>query len=559
MLAALSIRDIVLIDRLDLAFRPGLTVLTGETGAGKSILLDALGLALGARADARLVRPGAEAAHVAATFELPDGHAAWAALARHGIAAPDEGEPLILRRALGADGKSRAYVNDQPVGAAALRDVADALVEIEGTRGDAGLMNAELHRAALDSFGGLAAHAAAVREAHRAWRDAGEALDRARAAQAKDRAEEAFLRHVAGELDALDPQPGEEEALAQRRATLMNAGKLTDAIAAALSSLGEGGGLEAGLAAARRALDRVANVAGPLLAPALAALDRAQAEAAEAAALIEKAASDLDSDPRRLEEAEERLFALRAAARKHATTVDTLPALKAEFARRLAALTEGDAGIDRLAKEEAASRAKYLQAARALAEGRAEAASRLDRAVAAELPALRLDKARFATVLEPLAETAWSEHGTERVRFAVATNPGAAPGPIGRIASRGEMSRFLLALRVVLAEAGALPTLVLDEVDAGIGGATAAAVGERLAKLGRAMQLLVVTHSPQVAAHAAAHWRVTKATTKGAALTRAEELAGEARREEIARMLAGARITDAARAAADSLMTARAR
>ncbi|HEX9836242.1 MAG TPA: AAA family ATPase, partial [Alphaproteobacteria bacterium] len=463
MLAALSIRDIVLIDRLDLAFRPGLTVLTGETGAGKSILLDALGLALGARADARLVRRGAAAAHVAATFELPDGHAAWAALARHGIAAPDEGEPLILRRILGADGKSRAYVNDQPVGAAALRDVADALVEIEGTRGDAGLMNAELHRAALDAFGGLAADDAAVREAHRAWRDAGEALDRARAAQAKDRAEEAFLRHVAGELDALDPQPGEEEALAQRRATLMNAGKLTDAIAAALSSLGDGGA-EAGLAAARRALDRVAAVAGPLLAPALAALDRAQAEAAEAAALIEKAASDLDSDPRRLEEAEERLFALRAAARKHATTVDTLPALKAEFARRLAALAEGDAGIDRLAKEEAASRAKYLQAARALAEGRAEAASRLDRAVAAELPALRLDKARFATVLEPLAETAWSEHGTERVRFAVATNPGAAPGPIGRIASRGEMSRFLLALRVVLAEAGALPTLVLDEV-----------------------------------------------------------------------------------------------
>jgi DNA repair protein RecN (Recombination protein N) len=327
-----------------------------------------------------------------------------------------------------------------------------------------------------------------------------------------------------------------------------------------MEALGGGASVESRLAAARRTLDRgIQGAARATFEPVLAALDRAADAAAEAGALIEKASAGLDLDPRRLEEAEERLFALRAAARRHSCAVDALPALAADFVARIAALEDGGAGLLRLTKDEAAARGAYLMAARALADGRAKAARKLDDAVAAELPTLRLDKAVFKTVIETLPEEAWSEHGTERVRFAVATNPGAEPGPIGRIASRGEMSRFLLALRVVLAEAGAVPTLVLDEVDAGIGGATAAAVGERLSRLGRRIQLLVVTHSPQVAACGATHWRVAKRAKGGATLTRAEALEGDARREEIARMLAGARITDEARAAADSLMAAHAR
>ncbi len=559
MLAALAIRDIVLIDRLDLAFRPGLAVLTGETGAGKSILLDALGLALGARADAALVRHGATGpASVAATFELPPGHAVLAALVEYGLDVPEPGEPLILRRTLSSDGKSRAFVNDQPVGIAVLREIGEALVEIEGARGDVGLMNPELHREALDAFGGLAKEGEATRAAWRDWRAAQAALEDARAARERSASEEEYLRHVAAELDALDPKPGEERALAEQRALLAAAGKIAEALATAETAL-SGNEVEQGLAQARRALDRVAAQAAGRLDAVLAALDRAAAETAEAVAALEKAGASLDLDPRTLERAEERLFALRAAARRHSTTVDRLPELRADFATRLAALEDGGAGLARLTKDEAASRAAYLRAASALADGRAKAAVRLDKAVAAELPALKLEKARFATQREALPEAQWSEHGTERVRFAVATNPGAAPGPIGRIASRGEMSRFLLALRVVLAEAGAVPTLVLDEVDAGIGGATAAAVGERLKRLGARIQLLVVTHSPQVAACGATHWRVVKGAAKGIAVTRAEALDEATRREEIARMLAGARVTDEARAAAASLMAGPAR
>ena len=561
MLASLSISDIVLVDRLELAFRPGLAVLTGETGAGKSILLDALGLALGARADAALVRPGAkQPASVTASFELPADHAALAMLAAHGLGAPEDGEALILRRTVSADGKSRAFVNDQPVGVAVLRALGDALVEIEGSRGDTGLMNPELHRDALDQFGRLGKEAAATRETHRAWREAATALEAAQKARAASRSEEEYLRHVAAELATLDPKPGEEQALAERRSLMMNAGKLIETVNAAMESLTEGSGVEARIAAARRTLDR--GVQGPARAAfdgVIAALDRAANETAEAAALLEKASASLDLDPRALEKAEERLFALRAAARRHSCAPEALPALVAEFAAKLAMLQDGGAGLEKLTKADAVARAAYMSAARALADGRAKAAKKLDAAVAAELPALRLDKAVFKTVLEPVPEDAWSEHGTERVRFAVATNPGAEPGPIGRIASRGEMSRFLLALRVVLAEAGAVPTLVLDEIDAGIGGATAAAVGERLSRLGKRIQILAVTHSPQVAACGAAHWRVSKQNKAGAAMTRAEALDGEARREEIARMLAGAKITDEARAAADRLMAVKAR
>ena len=347
--------------------------------------------------------------------------------------------------------------------------------------------------------------------------------------------------------------------LAERRSLLMNAGRLVETVNAAMESLSEGTGVESRIASARRILDRgIQGDARGAFEPVLAALDRAADAAGEAITALEKASGGLDLDPRTLEKAEARLFALRAAARRHSCTVDALPQLAADFAARIAALEDGGAGLEKLIKDEAATRGAYMDAARALACGRAAAAAKLDKAVAAELPALRLDKAVFRTMLEPLPEDAWSEHGTERVRFAVATNPGAEPGPIGRIASRGEMSRFLLALRVVLAEAGAVPTLVLDEIDAGVGGATAAAIGERLSRLGRRIQLLVVTHSPQVAACGATHWRVTKRVRSGATLTQTEALEGEARREEIARMLAGANITDEARAAADRLMAVKA-
>jgi DNA repair protein RecN (Recombination protein N) len=561
MLASLAISDIVLVDRLDLAFRPGLAVLTGETGAGKSILLDALGLALGARADAGLVRPGAKnAASVTASFELPRTHPVLAILEAHGLGAPEDGEALILRRTLGGDGKSRAFVNDQPVGVAVLREIGEALVEIEGARGDVGLMNPELHRDALDAFGGLEAQAAEVRTAHRAWRTAARALEEARAARDASRAEEEYWRHVATELATLDPQPGEEQTLAERRSLLMNAGKLVETVNAAMESLSEGTGVESRIAAARRILDRgIQGDARAAFEPVLAALDRAADAAGEAIGALEEASRGLDLDPRTLEKTEERLFALRGAARRHSCTVDALPQLAADFNARIAALEDGGAGLEKLTRDEATTRSAYMNAARVLADGRSKAAAKLDRAVATELPALRLDKAVFKTLLEPLREESWSEHGMERVRFAVATNPGAEPGPIGRIASRGEMSRFLLALRVVLAEAGAVPTLVLDEIDAGVGGATAAAIGERLSRLGRRIQLLVVTHSPQVAACGATHWRVSKRVKNGTTLTSTEALEGEARREEIARMLAGAKITDEARAAADKLMAAKAR
>jgi DNA repair protein RecN (Recombination protein N) len=438
--------------------------------------------------------------------------------------------------------------------------VGEALVEIEGARGDVGLMNPELHRDALDAFGGLEAQADEVRTTHRAWRTAARALEEARAARDASRAEEEYWRHVATELGALDPQPGEERMLAERRSLLMNAGKLVETVNAAMESLSEGTAVESRIAAARRILDRgIQGDARAAFEPVLAALDRAADAAGEAIGELEKASGGLDLDPRTLEKTEERLFALRAAARRHSCAVDALPQLAADFAARIAALEDGGAGLEKLTKEEAATRSAYMGAARVLADGRAKAAAKLDKAVVAELPALRLDKAVFKTLLDPLPEDSWSDHGMERVRFAVATNPGAEPGPIGRIASRGEMSRFLLALRVVLAEAGAVPTLVLDEIDAGVGGATAAAIGERLSRLGRRIQLLVVTHSPQVAACGGTHWRVTKRVKNGATLTQTEALDGDARREEIARMLAGAKITDEARAAADKLMAVKAR
>lgn len=559
MLLGLAIRNVVLIDRLDLTFQPGLSVLTGETGAGKSILLDALGLALGARADSALVRHGTEQASVSAEFAVPEAHPARAALAEQAL--PSEGN-LLLRRQVGGDGRSRAFVNDEPVSVGLLRRIGETLVEIEGQFEQHGLMDAATHRGLLDSFGGLAPAAAAVAEAWDAWQRVQAARRETEAAMEQARRDEAFLRHAVGELEALDPQPGEEATLSETRTLLMHRGQVIEAMREALADLSGDRGADAALAAAQRRLDRIADKAGGQIEPALAALDRAAAEITEATALLQRLSADPDLDPRRLEQVEERLFALRDLSRKHNTPIDDLVALREDFDARLAALEDQGDRLAHLGKEEAAARQAYMKAATALSKQRTDAARRLDEAVNAELPPLKLDKASFRTRVERQDENHWGETGIDRAAFEVSTNPGTPHGPLGRIASGGELARFMLALKVVLAAADPVPTLVFDEVDSGVGGATAAAVGERLARLAEEQQVLVITHSPQVAALGAHHWRVQKtAEKKGAAkqpvLTRVEALETADRREEIARMLSGATITDEARAAADRLIAGR--
>ncbi len=560
MLVSLSIRDVVLIDRLELSFHSGLSVLTGETGAGKSILLDALGLALGARADAALVRQGAGQASVTAAFELAGDHPAWAMLASQELARE---EPLLLRRMLAADGRSRAFVNDQPVSVGFLRQLGDSLVEIQGQLDQHGLIDPATHRAALDAFGGNAAFLDRVRAAHRAWRAALAAHAAFAAEREAARRDEEFLRHALAELEGLAPKPGEEAALAEERLLLMHREQVVESLNAALALLsgepeGRGDGLEGTLGRARRQLERAAEKAAGRLDPALAALDRAALELGEVLAALTAFGSALDAEPGRLDAVEERLYALRDLARKHQVPSDGLAPLRDTFAARLAAIDERGEAEQQHEQAVAAAREAYVGAARALSAARAEAAARLDRAIMAELPPLKLERARFATRLAPLAEEEGGEEGMERVGFEVATNPGSPMGPIAKIASGGELARFMLALKVVLSRVASAPTLVFDEVDSGIGGATAAAVGERLQRLGRELQVLVVTHSPQVAARGAHHWRVSKREARrgkeALALTEVEELAAAARREEIARMLSGRRITEEARAAADSLI-----
>jgi DNA repair protein RecN (Recombination protein N) len=551
MLLALTIRDVVLIDRLALAFRPGLCVLTGETGAGKSILLDALGLALGCRADAALVRPGAEQAVVSAEFVINTDHPAAAILAGAGIA-PDLAGTVILRRILGADGRSRAFVNDEPASIALLRELGDSLVEIQGQGEQHGLLDPATHRELLDALSG--GDTAGLAGAWGAWREARERAAEAARALAASRAEEDLLRHEHAEIDALNPEADEEDRLAARRVLLQNAERLGETIGEAIGEIdGEGGALQA-LARALRRLTRAADRAQGLLDDAVAAAERAAAETEEALAALTGAARALELDPGALEQVEERLFALRALARKHSVGVADLPLLRETIAARLATIDAGAKDAAQWDRQAAERREAFIAVAASVAKARERAAKKLDAAVAAELKPLRLDKARFRTVLTPLAETDWGEHGTERVHFEVATNPGAPFGPLARIASGGELSRFMLGLKLVLAAVSSVPTLIFDEVDSGIGGAVAAAVGERLQRLGASLQVLVVTHSPQVAARGAHHWRVAKLEAPKSAVTRVEELDPDTRQEEIARMLSGSTITAEARAAAKSLI-----
>ena len=554
MLRHLSIRDVVLIDRLELDFDPGLGVLTGETGAGKSILLDSLGLALGLRADVGLIRPGAEQAIVTATFDVGPDHPAADLLIEHGFDLDEDS--ILLRRVVGRDGRSRAFVNDQPATAGLLRQIGEQLVEIQGQFERFALAAPAVQRAALDQFGKLTAAASDVAGLFVAWSAARSALAEAETDVAAARAEEEQLRHDVEELNELSPTAGEETALAGQRQFLQNAERLVAAFNQSLDDLSGDTGAEPALQRAARILAKAAEVSGGRLDPVIAAIDRSSAELGDALQELQALAHAIETDTDRLDSVEHRLFSLRAAARKHRTDVDRLAEVHIKLADRLAALDGNSDRLTALAKAAETARRAYVAAAEHLSAGRSKAARALDRAVARELAPLKLDKATFKSDLERLPDAAWSATGIDSVEFRVATNPGSLPGPLGKIASGGELSRFLLALKVVLADAGVAATLIFDEVDAGVGGATAAAVGERLAALAAASgrQILAVTHSPQVAAVGQRHWLVSKDGSAGSVVTRVEALDSAARQEEIARMLAGAEITDEARAAAERLL-----
>ncbi len=549
MLRQLVIHDVVLIDRLTLEFEPGLGVLTGETGAGKSILLDALGLAMGNRADASLVRGGQSAASVSAEIELPEDHAALAMLADQGIS-HEPGESLILRRSLKADGGSRAFAGAASVPASLLRDAASLAIEVHGQHDDRGLLNSRGHRALLDNFGriDIAPVEATWAEVERLTAELAEARALAESAE-RDRD---YLDHAAAEIAALSPEPGEETRLAEERAVMQAGAKAGESLTGLDELLG---GSEGALALLRLAARRIERGAAdhPLLAEALASLDRAVIEASEAEDRIARAAEALAFDPARLEATEARLFDIRALARKHRVEPDALAALGEEMQAKLQAIEAGGERIAELEKELAEARAAYELAAAALREQRREAAERLDVKVAQELAPLKLDAARFRTAL---TDAEPGPKGIDRVEFQVSTNPGAPFGPLTRIASGGELSRFILALKVALAEAGNARTMIFDEVDRGVGGAVASAIGERLARLASDAQVLVVTHSPQVAARAAHHYRIEKSHGAEGTRTSVRKLSPAERCEEIARMLSGAAITDEARAQAARLMEA---
>ena len=552
MLQSISIRDVVLIDRLDLEFGDRLGVLTGETGAGKSILLDALGLALGQRAEARLVRQGASQASVTAEFSIEKDHPIHQILIEQGL----EGEAgqLILRRVLGVDGRSRAFINDQPVGVSLLKQLGEDLVEIHGQFESQRLLNPSAHQGLLDAYGGHEEDVQKTRVAFKAYKEAVQNREKAESDMESAKLDEDFIRHAVTELEAIDPQPGEEDSLAEQRAIMMHSEKIGEGLRDAAAQLdGNRGGVEA-LQKSIRHLERVAEKAEGKLEPVIETLTRAIDEASDGLAMLGRVAVEMEFEPGKLEIAEERLFSLRALARKHGVSVEQLPALHQDFVNKLAAVEDGSSAILELRRLEEEARSVYESVAAALSQKRLQTAGRLDKAVTGELAALRLGKAVFMTLVEQLPTEAWGVDGADRVCFQVATNPGTLPGPINKIASGGEMSRFMLALKAVLAGADSIPTLVFDEVDAGIGGAVAAAVGDRLNKLASQFQVLVVTHSPQVAARGSSHWRVSKREQAGHTVTSVETLDNSERREEIARMLAGSQVTDEARAAADSLM-----
>ncbi|WP_353627942.1 DNA repair protein RecN [Sulfitobacter sp. TCYB15] len=547
MLRGLDISDMLIIDRLELAFQPGLNVLTGETGAGKSILLDSLGFVLGWRGRADLVRQGASQGEVTAWFDLPEGHAAHVVLEEAGL--PGGGE-LILRRINGSDGRKTAWVNDRRCSGEVLRALSETLVELHGQHDDRGLLDPKGHRAILDEFAGTAPLRDKVRQAWSALAAARKAAKQAAAEREAIAAEEEYLRHAVAELDKLDPQAGEEEQLDARRRLMQSAEKIRSDVVNAYEMMGQGGA-ETQLGDALRWLDGVAHKADGALEAPMAALSRAMVELDEAMEGVVAAIDTMSFNPIELEETEERLFAIRAMARKHEVLADDLAGFAETLRGKLDALDAGEAAQAGLEKAVRDAQAAYDAAADALTDARRKKAGKLDKAVAAELAPLKMERAVFAT---QITEETPGPEGRDAVSFTVATNPGAPAGPLGKIASGGELSRFLLALKVCLAKGQTGLTMIFDEIDRGVGGATADAVGRRLAALSQGGQVLVVTHSPQVAALGAHHWRVSKTVSKGMTLSTVTPLSAPERVDEVARMLAGDTITEAARAAARELL-----
>jgi DNA repair protein RecN (Recombination protein N) len=553
MLVQLSIRDIVLIDRLDLSFAPGLSVLTGETGAGKSILLDSLSLALGGRGDGGLVRHGEDRGQVTAVFDVLPLHPLRTLLRENGI--DDEGD-IIFRRVQSADGRSRAFVNDQPVSVQLMRDAGNQLVEIHGQHDDRALVDTEAHRRLLDAFAGLTEEVDGVGRLYRLWKDAGRELTAHRAKVEAAAREADYLRASVAELEKLAPVDGEEDELAEKRSQMMKSERIAGDISEASDYLNGQASPVPHIASLVRRLERKSAEAPGLLEETVSALDEALNLLSDAQNLVENALRRTEFDPRELERVEERLFALRAASRKYSVPVTGLPALAAGMIADLADLDQGEEKLKRLDQREREASAAYLAAARNLSAKRHNAGQALADAVMAELPALKLERAHFMTEIRTDEESA-NASGIDLVEFHVQTNPGTRPGPIMKVASGGELSRFLLALKVALADRGSAPTLVFDEIDTGVGGAVADAIGQRLKRLSSRVQVLSVTHAPQVAARADTHLLISKGPTSddaGRIATRVATMNEGERREEIARMLAGASITEEARAAAGKLL-----
>ncbi|MFN7011935.1 MAG: DNA repair protein RecN [Allorhizobium sp.] len=555
MLVQLSIRDIVLIERLDLAFEAGLSVLTGETGAGKSILLDSLSLALGGRGDGSLVRHGEDKGQVTAVFDVPMSHPARTLLRGNGV--DDDGD-LIFRRVQSADGRTRAYINDQPVSVQLMRQAGQQLVEIHGQHDDRALVDTDAHRMLLDAFAGLSDEAVGLGESYRRWREADRVLKSHRARVEAAAREADYLRASVEELEKLSPRDGEEDELAERRAVMQKSERIAGDIAEASEFLNGHSSPVPLIASLVRRLERKSHEAPGLLEDTVQLLDSALDNLSNAQMEVEAALRRTEFDPNELERVEERLFGLRAAARKYSVPVTGLPALAEKMIADLADLDAGEEKLGTLEADVVAARAHYDHLAKALSDKRRNAASALSDAVMAELPALKLERARFMVEVTSDPEAATAE-GIDTVEFHVQTNPGTRPGPIMKVASGGELSRFLLALKVALADRGSAPTLVFDEIDTGVGGAVADAIGQRLKRLSAKVQVLSVTHAPQVAARAATHFLISKGPTGEGGekiATRVATMEPEHRREEIARMLAGASVTDEARAAAARLLSA---
>lgn len=554
MIVSLAIRDIVLIDRLQMDFEDGLCVLSGETGAGKSILLSGIGLAIGARSERELIRHGCEQGSVTAELDVNHDHAVWSILDEQAI--EYDGNQIILRRVITKDGRSKAFVNDQPVSVTLLRQIGESLIEIHGQHDERGLLNPGGHRALLDEFGDYNDLIKSVESEFHKLTTLKDSLETETEKLRIAKQDEEYITHNLEELDQLSLSIGEEQSLAAKRTQMMRGEALSDGLNELLETLISDKGVDVALRSTLRKVGRMSDQANGVLDGVAESLDRAATETSEAITALENVIRELEFNPYDLENTEERLFAIRAAARKHSCQPDDLVALKEEFEQKLANLKFSDEEVIRLTKEVEEAKLKFEQAVAKLSKARKETALEIDKLVNNELPALKMEKAEFKTFIEPLEKEQWNGAGGERADFRVSTNPGAPFGGLIKIASGGELSRFILALKVVLARKTSVSTLIFDEIDQGVGGAVANAVGERLAELAQKAQILVITHSPQVAARGTSHWLINKTSSTGNGLvaTTVIPLGKETRREEIARMLAGAKVTNEARAAADNLL-----